>query len=58
MNILIKNGIILPMNASEGQELYYKGYLGIEDERIAFVSKDSAEADRFIASHKDDCRAL
>ena len=58
MNILIKNGIILPMNASEGQELYYKGYLGIEGERIAFVSKDSSEADRFIASHKDDCTEI
>ena len=55
MNILINNGIILPMTASEGQELYFKGYIGIEGERIAFVSKDKDAAQDFYTKHAHDC---
>ena len=54
MNILISNGIILPMNVREGQEMYFKGFVGIEDERIAFVSKDRTKADEFVAAHNGD----
>ena len=54
MNILISNGIILPMNVREGQETYFKGFVGIEGERIAFVSKDHAKADEFACAHKGD----
>lgn len=53
MNILINDGIILPMNASEGSDLYFKGYVGIEGERIAFVSSDKKDASDFAASHPD-----
>ena len=53
MNILISNGIILPMNANDGDELYFKGYIGIEDEKIALVSKDETQAKAFVASHRD-----
>ena len=55
MNILINNGIILPMTASEGQELYFKGHIGIEGERIAFVSKDKDAAQDFYTKHASDC---
>lgn len=53
MNILICNGIIVPMSASKGDELYYKGYVGIEGERISFVSADESKAKEFAASHPD-----
>ena len=53
MDILIKNGIILPMTASEGNNLYFKGYVGIEGEKIAFVSSDPKKASDFAASHPD-----
>ena len=53
MNILINDGIILPMNASEGSDLYFKGYVGIEGERIAFVSSHKKDASDFAASHPD-----
>ena len=53
MNILIKNGIILPMNAPESGNLYFQGNVGIEGERIAFVSSDEKIASDFKASHPD-----
>ena len=58
MNILISNGIILPMDVSLGNELYFKGYVGIEGERIAFVSKDRAVAEDFYARHTPDCMLI
>ena len=57
MNILINNGIILPMNAPEDQNLFFKGHIGIEDERIVFVSKDNAQASEFLAKHAE-CRQI
>lgn len=54
MNILINNGIILPMNASNEEQPYFKGYVGIEGERIAFVSSDREKAKAFYLSH-DNC---
>ena len=53
MDILINNGIILPMTASEGDNAYFKGYVGIEAEKIAFVSADNDKALEFAASHPD-----
>ena len=53
MNILINNGIILPMTASEGDNLYFTGYVGIENSKIAFVSSDKDMATEFAASHPD-----
>lgn len=58
MNILINNGIILPMNASNEDKPYFNGYVGIEGERIAFVSSNQDEAKAFIAKHKDDCTQI
>ena len=58
MNILINNGIILPMNASGGNDLYFKGYVGIEGERIAFVSKDKEDARKFYARHAPHCMRM
>ena len=58
MNILINNGIILPMNASNEEKPYFNGYVGIEGERIAFVSSNQDEAKAFIAKHKDDCTQI
>ena len=57
MNILISNGIILPMNAPEDQNLFFKGHIGIEDERIVFVSKDNTQASEFLAKHAE-CRHI
>ena len=53
MNILINNGIILPMTVSEGDNLYFKGYIGIEDEKISLVSSDKKDALEFAARHPD-----
>ena len=58
MNILISNGILLPMNASGDDGLYFKGYVGIEGERIAFVSKDKTPARDFYARHASDCMQI
>ena len=58
MNILINNGIILPMNASNEDKPYFNGYVGIEGERIAFVSSNPDEAKAFLAKHKDDCTQI
>ena len=58
MNILINNGIILPMNASNEDKPYFNGYVGIEGERIAFVSSNPDEAKACIAKHKDDCTQI
>ena len=58
MNILINNGIILPMDASNGNDLYFQGYVGIEGERIAFVSKDKTLARDFYAKHAPDCMRM
>ncbi len=58
MNILINNGIILPMNASNEDKPYFNGYVGIEGERIAFVSSNPDEAKAFFAKHKDDCTQI
>jgi 5-methylthioadenosine/S-adenosylhomocysteine deaminase len=53
MNILISNGIILPMTVPEGKQPYFKGYVGIESQKIAFVSADPGCASEFMASHPD-----
>jgi len=53
MDILISNGIILPMTASNGNNLYFKGYVGIEGERIAFVSADEELSKNFAKTHPD-----
>ena len=45
-------------NAKDGEVLYFKGYVGIEDERIAFVSSDSRTAEDFMTVHKDDCKRI
>ncbi len=58
MNILISNGIILPMNTPDGDNAYFNGYVGIENERIAFVSADSLQADEFMAKHTGDCTQI
>ena len=58
MNILINNGYILPMTLSGSDKPYFKGYVGIEGERIAFVSKDKAEAKEFFESHAGDCMRM
>lgn len=54
MDILIENGILIPMNiACHESTLYFKGYLGIENERISFISHDKKDADEFVALHSD-----
>ena len=58
MNILIENGIILPMTASADEKTYFNGYIGIEGEHIAFVSQDAREAAHFLTSHKNDCARI
>ena len=50
---ILDDGIRLPMNAPEGGDLYFKGYVGIEGERIAFVSSDKKDASDFATSHPD-----
>ena len=56
MDILIENGIILPMTSSTEENAYFKGSVGIEGERIAFVSSEPGKAQGFLSSHKDCTR--
>lgn len=58
MNILIKNGTILPMNVADDMPKYFKGNLGIEGNKISFVSKEQSDADRFLSLHKDNCKVI
>ena len=58
MNIIIENGIILPMDASNEDELYFNGSVGIEENRIAFVSNDPHKKQEFISHHKEDCKRI
>lgn len=58
MNILIENGIILPMTISGTDKPYFNGFIGIEGERITFVGADSRQATDFIARHKNDCTRI
>ena len=41
------------MNAPEGDQMYFKGYLGIEEEKIAFVSADPQKVQEFVQKHPD-----
>lgn len=55
MNILIENGIILPMAKTAAEAPYYKGSIGIEGELIAFADPGNGQAQEFLEKHKDDC---
>ena len=54
MNILIENGIILPMTSSTEENSYFKGVLGIEGERISFISDDPQKAEQSFEAFKGD----
>ena len=54
MNILIENGIILPMTSSTEENSYFKGAVGIEGERISFVSDDTRTVQDFLNRHGQD----
>ncbi len=41
------------MTVPEGKQPYFKGYVGIESQKIAFVSADPQSASEFMASHPD-----
>ena len=58
MSILIENGIILPMNRDNGDQFYYSGWTGIENDRISVVSSDNGLKKKFLESHKDNCRII
>ena len=58
MNILINNGTILPMNITDGRKPYFIGYVGIEGERIAFVSDDINQAHQFMTRHNGNCTQI
>lgn len=58
MSILIENGIILPMNQDNGNQLYYSGWIGIENDRILVVSSENGLKKKFLESHKDNCRTI
>jgi 5-methylthioadenosine/S-adenosylhomocysteine deaminase len=58
MNILIKNGTILPMNVADDMPKYFKGNLGIEGNKISFVSAEQSYADNFLAKHQNDCKII
>lgn len=51
MDILVKGGIILPMNREESCATFV-GSIGIEGNRIVMASADKALEDRFLAAHK------
>ena len=57
-NILIHDGTILPMTSPDGKNSYFKGNIGIEGERIAFVSKDIDVAKDFYGRHAPDCMLI
>lgn len=58
MNILIKNGTVLPMTVTDGSPEYFKADLGIEGNRISFISTRQCDSDIFLANHKDNCKVI
>ncbi len=56
MNILIENGTILPMNMPNNGQPYFNGTIGIENDRIAFITTDIGKSDEFLATHSDTRR--
>ena len=46
------------MTATDGSNAYFKGYVGIENERIGFVSADSLQAEEFMAKYSGDCTQI
>ena len=58
MSILIENGIILPMDRKDGDQLYFQGWIGIENDKITIVSSSNELKDKFIESHKTDCKVI
>lgn len=57
MSILIKGGIVLPMDRENGNDATFVGSVGIEDERIVLVTSDKAKEDKFLAEH-DGCKVI
>ena len=60
MNILLKDCIVVPMTAADGEPQWFAGSVGIAGGMIEFASADSAAADEFMRRHADarviDCR--
>lgn len=58
--ILFTDATVLPMTAEGLEPRIFRGAVGVEGNRIAFVSPDPAEAERFRTAHPDarvfDCR--
>ena len=53
MDILISNGIILPMNVEDGDDICFSGFAGIDGNRISFVSRSPEDAELFLEKHPD-----
>ena len=47
MAILFSNATLLPMTASAGQAQTFTGSVGVEGDRIAFISAAEADAEAF-----------
>lgn len=60
MAILFSNATLLPMTASAGQAQTFTGSVGVEGDRIAFISAAEADAEAFRQAHPGlreiDCR--
>ena len=46
------------MNRDNGDQFYYSGWIGIENDRISVVSSDNGLKKKFLESHKDNCRII
>lgn len=57
-NILINNCVILPMDKNRKDEKYFKGAIGVEGDKIAFVSSDPKVAEEFKTNHGGDLKVI
>lgn len=59
-NLLIKECLVLPMEGKcgEGCKGYFRGSIGVEGKRIAFVSSDPAVAEDFEKKHGENLRVI
>ena len=53
MNILLSNGVVIPMTADDDGIKSFRGAVGISGNRIVFASADAADEERFLRDHPD-----
>ena len=53
MTLLFQNCTVIPMTAARNETKYFKGWVGVEGRRIALVTAEASEAERWRKEHPD-----